>query len=367
MKSSISRRWGALGLALALLALVSCGGGGGGGSSSPTTPPSKMFIVDGGNRAIPSFVNAAPTTSFPVDRLVEGTHTLLGPVPGDILSIPGIALDAASDRLYVATQGNTLIFDNISTADGDVAPTRIMGATIDTGTGNRGVNFAHIDIDTTHSVLYSVDFSGEAHVFNNPTTQAGASTVARIIKPDLGANTVATTFGLAIDVGRDMLYVGAAFSGFGSNIIVFNSASVAGTAPAPGGAPTTVTPVAPTRTLSFAQGVGSFYLDTGNDRLYASQNNGIVLVFDNASALTTGTPTANRTINLGATVQFYVFVDKSRNKLYAVTSNTAGQIGGLAIIDNASTANDPIPVNGAHFFTFSPIPNIALSAVAVAP
>jgi hypothetical protein len=75
MNSSISRRWGAFGLVCALLALVSCGGGGGGGSSTPPTPASKVFFTDGGNAAIVSFSNATPTASFPIDRVISGTHT----------------------------------------------------------------------------------------------------------------------------------------------------------------------------------------------------------------------------------------------------------------------------------------------------
>jgi hypothetical protein len=236
-----------------------------------------------------------------------------------------------------------------------------MSATINTGApGNRAVNFFHISLDAVNSRLYSVDFNGEVHVFNNPTTLAGATTVARLINADLGATTITFTSGLAIDVGRDMLYLGADFSGGGSNIIVFNNASTAGTAP------TTITPLAPNRTLSFAQGVGSFFLDTAGDRLYVSQFNGVVLVFDNASLLASGAPAPSRTIDMLNVVQNYIFVDTSRNKLYAVANDpvVANNRGVLNIIDNASTANDP---NVAGIAVFVTATNIELSAVAVAP
>jgi hypothetical protein len=365
--ATVYRRWRAFGLAFAFLALSSCGGSGGGGSSSPPpTPPSKVFFTDAGNGAIVSFTNATPTASFPIERVVAGPHTLLPP-GGGVLSIPSITLDAANNRLYVATQGNTFIYNNISTATGDVAPNVIMSALINTGgPALQGVNFWYNALDQTRSgMLYSVDFNGEVHVFNNPLT--APSTVNRVIKPDLGAATASSPFGLAIDAARDMLYVGVFFGPSGSNIIVFNTASTIGTTlpttfPPP---PTTITPVAPDRTLTFTPAVVSFHLDTTHDRLYTSHTDGIVRVFDNAHALLTGTPTPDRTIDLGGGVPInsYIFVDTGRDKLYAVAS--AGTTGALGIIDNASTANEPN--TPGHFFTFSNVPNIALSAIAVAP
>jgi hypothetical protein len=361
--TTASRRWRTIGLAFAFLALVSCGGGGG-GSSTPPTPASKVFFTDGGNGAIASFSDATPTTNFSIDRVVMGLHTGL-PTSG-ILAIPSITLDAANNRLYVATQGNTFVYNNISTANGDVAPSVTMSALINTGgPGVRGVSFCYNDLDRTHGVLYSVDFFGEVHVFNNPLTATGK--VDRIISPDLGTAVVQISFGLAIDVARDMLYEGVAL-GSGSTIIVFNNASTIGTAipatfPPP---PTTVTPVAPDRTLSFAQAVVSFYLDTTNDRLYTSHADGVVRVFDNARTLPTGAPTPDRTIDLGGgtPIDAYIFVDTSRNKLYAVASNTGNQVGVFGYIANASTANG---LGTGNFFSFSPVPNIALTAVAVAP
>ena len=357
MRSVISRRLGALGQALAFLALVSCGGGGG-GSSTPPTPESKVFFADGGNGALVSFSNATPTASFPIDRVVQGPHTLL-PTTG-ILAIPSLTLDAANNRLYVAIQGNTLVFNNISTASGDVTPNLFLSATINTGTGNRGVNFMHNDLNRTDGKLYSVDFAGEVHVFNNPLT--APTVVSRLINPDLGATTILATFGLALDATKNMLYLGAVFSGTGSsNIIVFNNASTVGTAP------TTITPVAPDRTLTFTPAVISFYLDTTNDRLYTAHSDGIVRVFDSASTLVTGSPTANRTIDLGGgtPIDTYIFVDTSRNKLYAVASS--GTTGALGIVNNASTANDPVPGSTGNFFSFPNIPNVALSAIVVKP
>lgn len=363
MRSAISQRLGAFGQALAFLALVSCGGGGG-GSSTPPTPASKVFFTDGGNGAIVSSSSATPTTTFPIDRVVEGPHTGL-PSSG-ILAIPSITLDTANNRLYVATQGNTFVYNNISTANGDVPPNATLSAIINTGgIGFRGVSFWYNALDNTRGgMLYSVDFTGEVHVFNNPLTATG--TVNRIISPDLGTAVVSSSFGLALDAARDMLYVGLVF-GTGANIIVFNNASTIGTTVLAGFPPpvTTLTPVAPDRTLSFAQPIVSVYLDTTNDRLYTSHTDGIVRVFDNAHTLLTGAPTPDRTIDLGGStpIDAYIFVDTSRDKLYAVASNTGNQVGVFGYINNASTATSGI----GTFFSFSPVPGIALTAVAVAP
>ena len=354
--NTVSTRWGRFGLGLALLALASCGGGG----DESTPGSSKLFIADGGNHQLVSIINAAPTvgSTFNIDRLVTGVAA----VTAGVSAIPSMALHAAADRLYVATQGNTFIYDGISQANGAAAPTRTMGATINTGTGNRAVNFFRISLDAANSVLYTVDFFGEVHVFNNPTTPAGATTVTRIITPDVAPSTIAFTSGLAIDTANNMLYLGADFGG-ASHIIVFNNASTAGTAP------TTTTPLAPNRTLNFAASIGSFHLDTLNNRLYVSQPNGIVLVFDNASALASGTPTANRIIDLGVAQRFRIpysiFVETGRNKLYAVGNEAGGSTSIVWIIDNASTANDS---GGAVSDGVAVEPtNMALSAVAVAP
>src|SRR5689334_8935217 len=87
MQSAIAcKRGRGIGLALAFLALASCGGGGGGGDSGP--PESKVFFADGGNGALVSFSNATPTASFPIDRVIQGSHTLL-PTSG-ILAIPSL-------------------------------------------------------------------------------------------------------------------------------------------------------------------------------------------------------------------------------------------------------------------------------------
>jgi len=234
-----------------------------------------------------------------------------------------------------------------------------MSATVDTGGGPRGVDFYGLYLDTANNILYTVDPAGEVHVFSSASTRTGATTPDRTVTPNLGTTTiVVSTFGIAVDKIHDLLYVGIAPSGANPFIIVFNGASTANTNISPNSSRT------PDRTITLAR-AGAFHLDEANDRLYVSRFDGVVWVFDNASGLLTGTPTQNRTINMANTVQNFIFVDTSRDKLYAVSNdpNTANR-SLLDIVDNASTANEPT-VNGLS--TFITATNIRFSAVAVKP
>src|SRR5439155_1740444 len=79
-------------------------------------------------------------------------------VPGgtpSISSIPSIALDAANDRLFAATQQSVVVFDNASTANGNASFSRSFTATVITdGITVRGVNFYGLSLDTTNNRLY---------------------------------------------------------------------------------------------------------------------------------------------------------------------------------------------------------------------
>jgi len=351
--TTVSRRRRGIGLAFALFALASCGGGGGGGSSAPATPPGKVFIVDAFNRAIGSMSNPNPGAgTFAVERIVSGSSTGLGtlcsvctPSPS---TLPSIALDAAADRLYVATQLNTRVFDQISTANGNVS-SRSISAT--------SVNFLNVSIDPASNTLYTVGPDAVVHVFNSAHTINSSTTPSRTITPDFGAGpAVVSTFGIAIDAtSRNLLYVGVDFNG-ATSIVVFTNASTADTT---GGAA-----LAPSQTLSFGTAPGAFYLDTVNDRLYTAQFNGPIFVFDHASTLTTGTKTPDRTISLPVTQtsfssnQLYIFVDTTNNRLYAVNGTTG------FILNGAGTATDPITTFTQFTITS---PTTVFSAVAVKP
>jgi hypothetical protein len=191
----------------------------------------KLYVSNTATPSIVRFDNAlAGTTSGNIapSATISGAATLLAtPVY--------IVVDSTNDRLYVADPGNPasgnpsiLIWDNVSTKTGNVAPTRnITGA----------------------------------------------------------ATTLLQPFDLALDPGRNLLYVTD-----GPDVIVFSSAS------------TSSGNVAPARTITTAFNISAIYLDAANDRLYlADPSTNSIDIYDGASALATGTITPTRTLSGAAT------------------------------------------------------------------
>lgn len=308
---------------LAMLGLAGCGGGGGGG---PSGTSSKMFVVDSGNCAIGSMIDSNPTPgTFTVDRIIQGPATDLGACGGtpSVSTLPGFALDPVADRMWVATQLSVLIWDNAGLVSGNTRWTRKMTSTVNEG-GLRGINFWSLFHDRTNNRLYAAEPRGDVHVYNGAATLSGSVTPNRSIKPDLGTEEVFFNFGVAVDLARDLLYVGVVPSD--SRIIVYENQSSISVSPG--------TAVTPNRILNIAGGASSFYLDAANDRLYVAITGGPIRVYDNASGLTTGTPQHDRTFTLGDT-QKYIFVDPGSNRLYGVSENL------VYIIPNASTAHGP--------------------------
>jgi hypothetical protein len=314
-------------LAGALIGLSGCGGGGdGAGLPGPT---SKVFVADSGNRAIGSVIdpNPPPGTAV-VDRIIIGPGTGLGMAAGGshIGAIPSLALDPAADRLYVATDRNVvLVFDNAGHLDGDVVRSREISGRVTRGTNVVGVLIRNIFLDTLNNRLYATDSpTGEVHVFEGASTLNGEVPVTRTIKPDVGVPCCVTTFGVAVDAARNMLYVGVVTAPSNSRIIVFDNASTIDTG--------TGTSLAPNRTLTFGE-ASSFFLDAMNNRLYVALAGGGIHVFDNASSLTAGA-TADRSFQLGNTPK-YIFVDPANNRLYGVSENL------VFIVNNLTAVNGP--------------------------
>jgi hypothetical protein len=313
-------------VAAALTFLAGCGGGGGGGGGGPGTS-SKLFVADSGNCAIGSMIDPNPTPgTATVDRTISGPSTGLGTCGGtpSVSVLPSLALDPAADRMFVSTQGSVLVWDNAGLVNGSTPRTRIITSQVMDPT-LRGINFDSLFIDTTNNRLYVAEPSGQVQVYDGASTLSGNATPARSIKPDLGITTVITTFGIAVDLAKNVLYVGMVPSGSPSFVAVFDNQSSLPT--------TSGTPVAPSRTIEIAGGASSMYLDTVNDRLYVAIGGGPVRVYDSASTRS-GAPAGNRTFTLGNT-QKYIFVDVAHDRLYGVSENL------VFIIPNASTADGP--------------------------
>lgn len=318
----------------AILMIVSvaagCGGGGGDGGSTPPPPPatspSKIFVGDSGiEPAIGSSPNSNPSPGpVVVERVINGPNTMLSSALVDF------AIDVARDRLYVADLRSILVFDNISTADGDIAPSRVV-FTCCGGVGN----YVGIYLDTANDRLYAaanVNLVGGQviHVFDNVSSLSNSAPTRTIaVNPTV-------LMDVAVDATRDILYVyGRGAVSTLTEIAIFDGASMLS------GSATQNRTIAIGESFSTGPAVGMF-IDPANNRLYAPRSGpGQVMVFDNASlkngdVSTTAAP--ERTINLPLPALTNITVELTANRLYAVDTN------GLNIIDNASTVSGTPPV-----------------------
>jgi hypothetical protein len=185
-----------------------------------------------------------------------------------------MTLDAAADRLYVANRGDlsVVIFDGVSTKTGtvNIAPTR---------------------------------------------TIAGAAT--GLLQPT----------DVALDKGRDMLYVADDV-----DIFVFNSAS----------ASSTNGNVAFARDISPGFAISAIFIDATNNRLFvADQAADAIAIFDNASTLN-GTVTASRVVQGTATrlaVPSGVAVDGAGRLIVSNVGNGTTIPPTITIYANAATVD----------------------------
>jgi len=185
-----------------------------------------------------------------------------------------MTLDAAADRLYVANRGDlsVVIFDGVSTKTGtvNIAPTRTI-----------------------------------------------AGTATGLLQPT----------DVALDKGRDMLYVADDI-----DIFVFNSASAA----------TTNGNVAFARDISPGFAVSAIFLDATNNRLYAADQAGdAIAIFDNASTLN-GPVKATRAVQGAAThlaVPSGVTVDGAGRLIVSNVGNGTTIPPTITIYANAATVD----------------------------
>jgi len=136
------------------------------------------------NNAETSNGNVAPVGT------IIGTNTLLS-------SPQHLLMDTASNRLYVANQGggSILVFDNASTLNGNIAPTRVIS-----GNATHLASPIDVALDATNNLLYVADGTSIL-VFASALTVSGNTAPVRNI--NLGA----TMGGLFLDATNNQLYV----------------------------------------------------------------------------------------------------------------------------------------------------------------
>ncbi len=160
------------------------GGGGGGGSTG-----GQLYVSTA--NSILHFANAETATGN-----LAPTGTISGSSTG--LSSPKrLLVDTSANRLYVANQGGSsiLVFDNVSTLAGNIAPTRVIS-------GNATTLSAPVDIalDTTNDLLYVADG-------NSILVFASASTVNGNTAPAHSINMGIAVAGLLSDGANNQLYL----------------------------------------------------------------------------------------------------------------------------------------------------------------
>lgn len=234
------------------------------GTPTPTGSPTpgtagKLYVSNQNGNSILRFDSA-----FTASGGAQPAAALIGPNTG--LNLPQfIALDPVADRLFVANPGgnSVLIWDSVSTLNGNIAPSRTIS-----GLASGLVAPTSVAVDTTRDLLYVADESqGQVLVFSPASTAGSNSTPKRslvITGADIG--------GLALDSANDRLYI----SDTASNAIgVFDKVS------------TLNGQVTSNRAITGAntglQGPTGLTLDLAGDLVVSNGNNGTLTVYRNAA------------------------------------------------------------------------------------
>ncbi|MDH3311011.1 MAG: beta-propeller fold lactonase family protein [Gammaproteobacteria bacterium] len=382
MSLNSSIRFPVLAGAILFLSLVlsGCGGAGTGGAtpwSWSTGSESQLYVSGSNGDWLLSYNNAITVSgNVPPNRTVTGGNTLFnGP--------RGIAVDMARHQLYVANHGgnNILVFNNVRTLTGNIAPGRTIAGAATTLSGPSALFF-----DIFSDRLYVANTTDNSIlVFENASTTAGNVIPSRTLKGM--TTTLNAPSGVFVDITRNKLYVingGTIGTGANSILVFDNAATVAGnTAPAhtiSGGSTTLNSPSggaldvfqdrlyvsntgsdsilvfndiatisgnkAPDRALTGVLTAldqpRDLYFDLAGDRLYvANAGTDSVLVFNNAGIIT-GNVAPNRNVALTpATTPYGVFVDVT-----PVVAGSSAALDGEAGSDGSTASAGGAPRTG---------------------
>jgi hypothetical protein len=321
-----------------IVGVYACGGGGGDDGSSALVQ-SNVFAADEVNGAVGSSENSNPTpgTTITITRIITGPNTQIPPGPPCFGCLPSLALDSARDQLYVSTRDNILVFNNAGTATGNVAPSRIIGGT--------GIGIGrHIQLNTASDVLYVSTPTGSIFRIDGASSATTFSTASRTFTLTLGPGDSVTD--IALDATNDVLYVGLSRNGVGMVGIILG---ISGKLDGGVALDVEISGAGSTSTQSIT-------VDGPRDRLYVADHLGHVFVFDSARTRTTGA-TPNRTIQLPFMTQHRLFLETTNDRLYASGQNR------VVILNNAGTANGPVTAAVAQVSTM----NTDLTAVVARP
>lgn len=286
----------------------------------------QLYVANHGGNNILVFTNVRTLTGdIAPSRTIAGAATTLS-------SPSTLFFDIFNDRLYVANTADNsiLVFDNASTAVGNVTPSRTLKGVTTTLNAPSGVF-----VDITRNKLYVINGgtigtgANSLLVFENATTVVGNTAPARTISG--GSTTLNSPSGGALDVFQDRLYVANAGS---DSILVFNAISTISGNKAPDRALTGV--------LTALDQPRDLYFDLAGDRLYvANAGTDSVLVFNNAG-IVTGNTAPNRTVALTpGSIPYGVFVDVT-----PVVAGSSAALDGEAGNDGSTATAGGAPRTG---------------------
>lgn len=226
---------------------------------------------------------------------------------------------SATGKLYVtvtnATGSSILRFNNAFTATGNVAPAGSLS-----GSATTLNNPGEIFLDTSNNRLYVANRGAASVViYDSASTANGNIAPTRTVAG--GSTALVAPQAVSVDTTKDLLYV--VDSG---NLLVFSGASTANGN------------VAPTTTAPLGFVATAIFDDATNDRLYIADAGGnSVGIYDNASAIPSGSVSASRTISGASTLlasPFGLLLDLTGR---LIVSNSSGS--GITIYSNAATAS----------------------------
>lgn len=311
-------------------------------SATPTptpsaTPQGKLYVSNSGANSIIRFDQALTASgNVPPAVTISGANTQL--------SAPAfIFLDTANDRLYVANNGSfsVLIFDNISTKSGNIAPERVLS-----GTNTTFISPTDVAVDLTRNLLYIAD-DLDIHVYSSASTATGNIAPTRTYTPGFAVSAI------FIDGANDRLY---AANQSGAAIDVYDNISTVAAGP-----------ITANRTIQGANthlGAPSGIQIDGGGRLVVSNATAKSITIFNSAATATGNIAPSAEIvgaNTGFGVPDQIVVDTAgagtlynvdpgaaRIAIYGSLSSSTGNIAPTRSITGAATtltvAGQPVGV-----------------------
>lgn len=300
-------------------------------SATPTptpsaTPQGKLYVSNGGGNSIIRYDQALTDSgNVPPATTITGTNTKLN-------SPAYITLDVTADRLFVANTGDLsiLVFDNISTKTGNVAPERVIA-----GATTTLVSPTDVSLDTGRNLLYVAD-DLDIHVFASASTATGDIAPAKTLTPGFSVSAI------FIDSANDRLY---AADQVGQAIDVYDNASTLAAGP-----------ITANRTLQGANthiGTPSGIAIDGGGRLLVTNATARSITIYNAAATVTGNTAPSAEIvgtNTGFSTPDQIVVDATgtgtaynadpgaaRVAIYSNLSSTTGNVAPARSITGPGT------------------------------